>query len=35
MVLVDRDNLKIDAGILENTHKKMGTFVKMEERIGK
>jgi len=34
VVLVDRNKLKIDADILENTEHRMETFVKMGERIG-
>lgn len=34
VILVDKDKLKIDEDILENTRKKMETFVKMGEKIG-
>jgi len=34
VILVDKNKLKIDQDILENTRKKMETFVKMGEKIG-
>lgn len=34
VVLIDKDKIKIDADLLENTKNKMETFVKMGEKIG-